>query len=84
MKMKVILLLVVMLLNGCSAVSLKKAEETTRLSAMTVPIVGGLIWAPIWVASKIVGDGSNSGKESHEIIPGTSKGAEEVQAGSQL
>lgn len=83
MKMKVILLLVMMFLNGCSAVSIKKAEETTRLSAMTVPIVGGLIWAPIWVASKIVGDGSNSGKESHEI-PGTSKGNEEFQAGSQL
>lgn len=82
MKMKVILLLVVMFLNGCSAVSLKKAEETTRLSAMTVPIVGGLIWAPIWVASKIVGDGSISGKEYE--IPGTSKGDGEIPAGPQL
>lgn len=83
MKMSVTLLLILVFLSGCSAASLKKAEETTRLSAMTVPIVGGLIWAPIWVASKIVSDGTNTGKEPHEI-PGTLKGDGEVQAGSQL
>ena len=56
----IFLLVLVALLSGCSAASLQKAEETTRVSATTVPIVGGLIWAPIWVASKIAGAGEQT------------------------
>lgn len=83
MKKIVTLLLTLVFLSGCSAVSIKKAEETTRLSAMTVPIVGGLIWAPIWVASKIVGNGTKAGKEFHKA-PGTLEEDGEMPADSQL
>jgi hypothetical protein len=69
MKNMIFLLVLAALLSGCSAASLKKAEETTRVSAMTVPIVGGLIWAPIWVASKIAGTGEQAPDEAKNNKP---------------
>jgi len=69
MKNMIFLLVLVAFLSGCSAASLKKAEETTRVSAMTVPIVGGLIWAPIWVASKIAGTGEQIPDEAKNNKP---------------
>ena len=68
MKNMIFLLVLVALLSGCSA-ALQKAEETTRVSAMTVPIVGGLIWAPIWVASKIAGTGDQTPAEAKNNKP---------------
>ena len=73
MKKMFFLLVLVAFLSGCSAASLQKAEETTRVSAMTVPIIGGLIWAPIWVASKIAGTGDqipDEVKKNNKPSPG--------------
>ena len=48
-----IVILASLALSGCSAASLQKAEENTRLTGM-VP-GGGIVYLPIWAASTIAG-----------------------------
>lgn len=44
---------------GCSAQSLKKAEENTRLAGATSPL-GALIYLPVWAASTVASAVSGS------------------------
>jgi len=48
-----VLILASLFLSGCSAASLQKAEENTRVTGM-VP-GGGIVYLPIWAASTIAG-----------------------------
>ncbi len=48
-----VLILVSLVLSGCSAASLQKAEENTRVTGM-VP-GGGIVYLPIWAASTVAG-----------------------------
>ncbi len=48
-----VLILASLIMSGCSATSLQKAEENTRVTGM-VP-GGGIVYLPIWAASTIVG-----------------------------
>lgn len=54
MRISVVLLLAVFALTGCSAASLKKAEEKTWLAGQTSPL-GMAIHLPFFVASSIAG-----------------------------
>jgi hypothetical protein len=49
--------LIVLVLTGCSAAGLQQAENKTRLAGTTSPL-GFVIWAPVWVASTIANAGS--------------------------
>ena len=52
-KLKV-LILISLVLSGCSAASLQEAEKNTRATGM-VP-GGGIIYLPIWAAATLFGD----------------------------
>lgn len=46
-------------LGGCSAQTLKKAEENTRLAGATSPL-GAIIYLPVWAASTVANAVSGS------------------------
>lgn len=54
-----VILLSVVVLAGCSAAGLKKAEEKTRLAGAANPL-GAVIHLPIWAAATVANAGSNS------------------------
>ena len=53
-KLSILFLLVALMLTGCSATSLQKAEQNTRLAGM-VP-GGDIIYLPVLLASTIAGE----------------------------
>lgn len=53
------ILLSVLVLAGCSAAGLKKAEENTRLAGAANPL-GAAIHLPIWAAAAVANAGSGS------------------------
>jgi hypothetical protein len=60
MKRAALLILVSVLLTGCSASSLQKVEEKTRLAGATNPL-GAAIHLPIWAVSTVVNAASGTG-----------------------
>lgn len=56
-KRSLFVVLIVLVLTGCSAAGLQQAENKTRLAGTTSPL-GFVIWAPVWVASTIANAGS--------------------------
>lgn len=67
MRKLVALLLSVLVLAGCSAAGLKKAEENTRLAGATNPI-GAAIHLPIWAAATIATAASGSASDGKAAI----------------
>lgn len=67
MRKLVALLLSVLVLAGCSAAGLKKAEENTRLAGTTNPI-GAAIHLPIWAAATIATAASGSASDGKAAI----------------
>jgi len=60
------LLLSVLVLAGCSAAGLKKAEENTRLAG-TTNLLGAAIHLPIWTAATVANAGSGSAGDGEVI-----------------
>lgn len=52
-RLSIVLILASLVMFGCSAAGLQKAEENTRVTGM-VP-GGGIVYLPIWAASTIAG-----------------------------
>lgn len=78
---------------GCSAQSLKKAEENTRLAGATSPL-GALIYLPVWAASTVANavSGStptleeevfDSGENSTDDEPSATHRLHKVASGSE-
>lgn len=67
MRKLVALLLSVLVLVGCSAAGLKKAEENTRLAGATNPL-GAVIHLPIWVAATVANADSGSTGDGEAAI----------------
>ena len=61
------LLIPALVLAGCSAAGLKKAEENTRLAGATNPI-GAAIHLPIWAAATIANAASGSAGDGDAAI----------------
>jgi len=61
------LLLSVLVLAGCSAAGLKKAEEKTRLAGAANPL-GAVIHLPIWAAATVANAGSGSAGDDEATI----------------
>ena len=64
MKKTALLILASALLAGCSASSLQKAEENTRLAGAVNPL-GAVIHLPIWAASKVVNAAAGAGSSGN-------------------
>lgn len=60
MKRTALLILASAFVTGCSASSLQKAEENTRLAGATNPL-GAAIHLPIWAISTVVNAASGTG-----------------------
>ncbi|AMV70733.1 hypothetical protein DBW_0332 [Desulfuromonas sp. DDH964] len=67
MRKLVALLLSVLVLAGCSAAGLKKAEENTRLAGATNPF-GAVIHLPIWAAATVANASSGSSGDGKAAI----------------
>lgn len=67
MRRFVVLLVSVLVLAGCSAAGLKKAEEKTRLAGAVNPL-GALIHLPLWVASTVANLGSGSDNDDEPAL----------------
>lgn len=61
------LLISALVLAGCSAAGLKKAEESTRLAGTTNPL-GAAIHLPIWAAAMVATAASGSAGDGEAAI----------------
>lgn len=67
MRKLVALLLSVLVMAGCSAAGLKKAEENTRLAG-TTNLLGAAIHLPLWAAATVANAGSGSADSGDVIV----------------
>jgi hypothetical protein len=61
------ILLSVVVLAGCSAAGLKRAEENTRLAGAVNPL-GSAIHLPIWAAATVANAGSGSSGDGEVTV----------------